>query len=106
MKSKHLLKKKQHRLANLINLTLAQSYDRTDANDKRASKHRLRYYQGYHDVACIFLHALGGAGSKEPVYGRGVLPGEPQGELEGPLQVGEGEAEGAEGPGEGGGSGS
>ena len=60
-----LLKKKQHRLANLINLTLAQSYDRTDANDKQASKNRLRYYQGYHDVACIFLHALGGAGSKD-----------------------------------------
>eukprot|EP00536_Pseudo-nitzschia_multiseries_P010843 jgi/Psemu1/204327/e_gw1.347.28.1 len=33
-----LLKKKQNRLANLINLTLP-------------SPHRLRYYQGYHDVA-------------------------------------------------------
>ncbi len=50
-----LLKKKQRRLANLINLTLVESYS--------LSKEKLRYYQGYHDVACIFLHALGGAQS-------------------------------------------
>jgi hypothetical protein len=60
-----LIKKKQNRLANLINLTLVQSYDRSDGKDmtNRPSPNRLRYYQGYHDVACIFLHALGGAGS-------------------------------------------
>ena len=52
-----LLKKKQQRLANLINLTLVESYDQTQ------TQNRLRYYQGYHDVACVFLHALGGAGS-------------------------------------------
>ena len=52
-----LLKKKQQRLANLINLTLVKSYDQTQ------TQNRLRYYQGYHDVACVFLHALGGAGS-------------------------------------------
>ena len=52
-----LLKKKQQRLANLINLTLVDSYDQTQ------TQNRLRYYQGYHDVACVFLHALGGAGS-------------------------------------------
>lgn len=50
-----LLKKKQRRLANLINVTLVESYG--------LSQEKLRYYQGYHDVACIFLHALGGARS-------------------------------------------
>jgi hypothetical protein len=61
-----LLKKKQRRLANLINLTLVDSYDRSDENKDgpaNANPNRLRYYQGYHDVACIFLHALGGAGT-------------------------------------------
>lgn len=60
-----LLKKKQRRLANLINLTLVESYDRSDEKDDGPTnpKNRLRYYQGYHDVACIFLHALGGAGT-------------------------------------------
>lgn len=56
-----LLKKKQRRLANLINVTLVESYGLVhNDNDK------LRYYQGYHDVACIFLHALGGAQSSLP----------------------------------------
>jgi hypothetical protein len=51
-----LLKKKQRRLANLINLTLSNQGD------------ELRYYQGYHDVACIFLHALGNdGGDKDPL---------------------------------------
>ena len=59
-----LLKKKQRRLANLINLTLVESYDRSDKKDGPTNpNNRLRYYQGYHDVACIFLHALGGAGT-------------------------------------------
>ncbi|OEU08218.1 hypothetical protein FRACYDRAFT_136656, partial [Fragilariopsis cylindrus CCMP1102] len=59
-----LLKKKQRRLANLINLTLVESYDRSDEKDGLTNpNNRLRYYQGYHDVACIFLHALGGAGT-------------------------------------------
>jgi len=60
-----LLKKKQHRLSNLINLTLAQSYDRSDKHlrSRHIGPNRLRYYQGYHDVASIFLHALGGAAS-------------------------------------------
>lgn len=68
-----LMKKKQNRLANLINLTLVQSYDRSDGKAKNAnqtkrtppSPNRLRYYQGYHDVACIFLHALGGGGTNQ-----------------------------------------
>eukprot|EP00535_Pseudo-nitzschia_heimii_P013529 CAMPEP_0197198752 /NCGR_PEP_ID=MMETSP1423-20130617/33532_1 /TAXON_ID=476441 /ORGANISM="Pseudo-nitzschia heimii, Strain UNC1101" /LENGTH=1067 /DNA_ID=CAMNT_0042652589 /DNA_START=190 /DNA_END=3390 /DNA_ORIENTATION=+ len=61
-----LLKKKQNRLANLINLTLVQSYDRSDVkNMDLPSPNRLRYYQGYHDVACIFLHALGGSASNQ-----------------------------------------
>ena len=51
-----LLKKKQRRLGNLLNLVLVQSYDcAADDGD------RLRYYQGYHDVGCIFLSALGGS---------------------------------------------
>mmetsp|Transcript_37188 Transcript_37188/g.90213 ORF Transcript_37188/g.90213 Transcript_37188/m.90213 type:complete len:986 (-) Transcript_37188:201-3158(-) len=65
-----LLKKKQKRLASLINCTLVTSYDwpsssaRTAGDDReRPQQQKLRYYQGYHDVACIFLHALGGAGS-------------------------------------------
>ena len=45
-----LIRKKQQRLARLINVTLLQSY-RTNT---------LRYYQGYHDVACIVLSTLGG----------------------------------------------
>lgn len=53
-----LLRKKQVRLANLINLTLEGT--------------SLRYYQGYHDVACIFLHALGG-GSNEGGGGEDVM---------------------------------
>ena len=66
-----LLKKKQKRLASLINCTLVTSYDWPSAatnNDggqghQEQQQQKLRYYQGYHDVACIFLHALGGAGS-------------------------------------------
>ena len=50
-----LLKRKQRRLGNLINLVLIQSYDITDG-----SCGFLRYFQGYHDVSCIFLSALGG----------------------------------------------
>jgi len=42
-----LIRRKQRRLANLVNGTLQQ-------------ESRLRYYQGYHDVACIFLSTLGG----------------------------------------------
>ena len=48
-----LLKRKQRRLGDLINLALVSSYDGHE-DDK------LRYYQGYHDVASIFLSALGG----------------------------------------------
>ena len=55
-----LLKKKQRRLGNLINLVLVQSYDST-SNAVEDEDDRLRYYQGYHDVSCIFLHVLGGA---------------------------------------------
>jgi hypothetical protein len=50
-----LLKRKQRRLGNLINLVLIQSYDITVS-----SSSFLRYFQGYHDVSCIFLSALGG----------------------------------------------
>lgn len=59
MKNKHrkkmgvLIKKKQKRLGNLINLTLLQTYGE-DGTD------RLKYYQGYHDIASIVLGALGG----------------------------------------------
>lgn len=46
-----LLKRKQHRLGNFINLTLIRTYD----------EHiKLRYYQGYHDISCIILSVLGG----------------------------------------------
>eukprot|EP00934_Nitzschia_sp_Nitz4_P001422 Nitzschia sp. Nitz4//scaffold186_size43309//9188//11810//NITZ4_007316-RA/size43309-augustus-gene-0.16-mRNA-1//-1//CDS//3329539755//1422//frame0 len=55
-----LLKRKQRRLANMINMTLVQSYRQLP--NRSASDHdiqRLRYYQGYHDVACIFMQVLG-----------------------------------------------
>lgn len=64
MKNKHrkrigtLLKKKQRRLGDFLNLTLVQSYGEEDGEDDR-----LRYYQGYHDIASIYLSALGGATS-------------------------------------------
>jgi hypothetical protein len=54
-----LLRKKQRRLGNFINLTLVQSYNEEDYSDNNDTE-RLLYYQGYHDVASIFLSALGG----------------------------------------------
>lgn len=76
MENKHrkkvavILRKKQKRLGNLINLTLL----RTNEDDKGE---RLRYYQGYHDVASIFLSSLGGggpssAGAKSPDSIQGI----------------------------------
>ena len=56
-----LLKKKQRRLGNLINLVLVQSYDFPSNENDADDDDRLRYYQGYHDVSCIFLNVLGGA---------------------------------------------
>ena len=53
-----VLRRKQRRLGDLINLTIAQS--ELDLPDDQ----RLCYYQGYHDVASIFLAALGGASTK------------------------------------------
>ena len=64
-----LLKKKQRRLANCINLALVETYSISKNNSKLTLSQRpqkLRYYQGYHDVACIFLHALGGGGTSVP----------------------------------------
>ena len=87
MKNKHrkriaqLLKRKQRRLGDYLNLTLVMSYNEQGGNecaeeegsddsyvyvggdvDKNgADEDRLRYYQGFHDVASIVLSALGGA---------------------------------------------
>lgn len=64
MKNKHrkrvgtLLKKKQRRLGDFLNLSLVQSY-----GEEGGEEDRLSYYQGYHDIASIFLSALGGATS-------------------------------------------
>lgn len=55
-----LIKRKQRRLANLINYTLVKSYAVTEPTD------RMRYYQGYHDIACIFLSSLGGSVKTSP----------------------------------------
>lgn len=58
-----LIRRKQRRLSNLINLTLVQSY-RNNKSTQRNNKQKdntLRYYQGYHDVACIFLSTLSGS---------------------------------------------
>ena len=66
-----LLKRKQRRLGDFLNLVLVQSYglqgagDRTQMDDDAVvrDKDRLRYYQGFHDVASIILSTLGGATS-------------------------------------------
>ena len=52
-----LIRRKQQRLANLINMTLVKSYG---DNDMIENNDVMRYYQGYHDVACIMLSTLGG----------------------------------------------
>lgn len=63
MENKHrkkvatILKRKQLRLSNFINLTLVQ------ANASLPEEEQLRYYQGFHDVASVFLSSLGGGGS-------------------------------------------
>ena len=67
MRNKHrkrisqLLKKKQRRLGDFLNLTIVQSYGEGDGLLKEGE--RLRYYQGYHDVGSIVLSTLGGASS-------------------------------------------
>eukprot|EP00804_Cyclotella_cryptica_P012189 CCRYP_009876-RA/>CCRYP_009876-RA protein AED:0.05 eAED:0.05 QI:245/1/1/1/1/1/4/142/837 len=71
MKNKHrkrigtLLKKKQRRLGDFLNLVLVQSYGDLGEREGGGEEDRLRYYQGYHDIASIFLSALGGATSVE-----------------------------------------
>ena len=61
-----ILRCKQRRLGDLINLTLAMSeVDAQDTNSNNSKDNqRLCYFQGYHDVASIFLAALGGASLK------------------------------------------
>jgi hypothetical protein len=54
-----LIKRKQRRLANLINITLVQSYRKNQPSEEKDNT--LRYYQGYHDVACIILSTLSGS---------------------------------------------
>lgn len=60
-----LIRRKQRRLANLINWTLVKSY-KCD---------RLRYYQGFHDVACIFLSVLGGGKNASRMLAYGPTEG-------------------------------
>lgn len=52
----YILRKKQKRLGNFLNLTLLKTYEDGDGD-------KLCYYQGYHDVASIFLCTLGGSAS-------------------------------------------
>lgn len=54
-----LIRKKQARLGQLIAMTLSRSYVQTVPD-------KLRYYQGYHDIACIVLCTLSGSGSTGP----------------------------------------
>lgn len=54
-----IIRRKQRRLGLFINVTLVHSDDEGMAD-------RLRYYQGYHDVACIFLTTLAGGQSPTP----------------------------------------
>lgn len=86
-----LIHRKQSRLGNLINWTLVQSYQLTEEQQQEQQQQttyttttvtkttddgtkkddeKLHYYQGYHDVACIFLSTLGGTSS-------GRIPGIP-----------------------------
>lgn len=70
MQNKHrkrvngLLRKKQRRLGDYLNLALTMSYYDDECNnnndDDDGKKDRLRYYQGFHDVGSIVLSALGG----------------------------------------------
>ena len=63
-KMRALLKRKQKRLGNYINLTLIRSYGIDfSLNQTRMNTSEddfLRYYQGFHDVSCIILSTLGG----------------------------------------------
>jgi len=65
MRNKHrkrvsqLLKKKQRRLGDFLNLTLVQSYG--DDVESLEDEMRFRYYQGFHDIGSIVLSTLGGA---------------------------------------------
>lgn len=81
MKNKHrkrigqLLKKKQRRLGDYLNIVLVLSYfdsysydgggeEKEGGNDViDETTNRLRYYQGFHDVGSIILSALGGGAS-------------------------------------------
>ena len=58
-----IIRRKQRRLGLFINLTLLM-HSEGDNNDTHKEA-RLRYYQGYHDVACIFLTTLA-SGSTTP----------------------------------------
>ncbi|KAL7565276.1 hypothetical protein ACA910_014568 [Epithemia clementina (nom. ined.)] len=62
-----LIRRKQRRLANLLNYTLVLSYPLT-------APEKLRYYQGFHDVACIFMATLGGGTTQQG--GNGTIPSE------------------------------
>ncbi|KAL7524338.1 hypothetical protein ACHAXR_000535, partial [Thalassiosira sp. AJA248-18] len=96
MRNKHrkrisqLLKKKQRRLEDYLNLVLVLSYcsskkggdddeelklmeDNSDDNDVEEERERLCYYQGFHDVGSIILSALGGASSSHS--SSSLLPG-------------------------------
>lgn len=63
-----LVKRKQQKLGKLIAVSLAKSYPQTTSTTSSMMSHdsKLRYYQGYHDIACIVLSALGGSGLTGP----------------------------------------
>jgi Rab-GTPase-TBC domain len=59
-----MIQRKQRRLSNLINLTLVQSTSISPSlsllqQQQKPSSALLRYYQGYHDIACIVLSTIG-----------------------------------------------
>ena len=57
-----MIQRKQRRLSNLINLTLVHDHPGDDASQGHPPPQHslgLRYYQGYHDVACIILSTIG-----------------------------------------------
>jgi len=105
-----ILKRKQRRLGNFINLVLIQSYRDTEGNtdggdgdgdewdgddsldgDGEEDTEQLRYYQGYHDICSIFLSALGGsslsANITTPQQQHPPLPTKPNKENKTPFEI-------------------
>ena len=83
-----VVRRKQRRLGDLINLVLHRgdaedaataSSARTEEDEEEGDSESLHYYQGYHDICSIVMSAVGGGSSSAAVLGgvrsEGVLNG-------------------------------